>query len=154
MVETSARPCALAVISVTNDDATNLGVSLAVKQLSPQARTVTRVFDAELANKMEAAKCMDVVFGASMIAAPTFVAAACLPDVINAFVLDNLLFSIMDRSAGAEWEGYTPPQLRAEKQVLLLMRNRSEGQEYVPLAAETQLRGDERVLAVVWQTLS
>jgi Trk K+ transport system NAD-binding subunit len=145
---------ARAVIAVTNDDAANLGVTLAAKQTGAHIRTITRVFDPELAHKFQAAARADAVFGASVIAAPTFVASACYPFVRNAFVLDDLLFAILDRPAGGEWEGWSPSRLRTDKDVGVFMRTLPGAEAFVPLSDDTPLDRNERVLAIVWRTLT
>ena len=144
---------ARAVLAVTNDDAVNLGVMLEVNQSAPQARTVTRIFDAELARKVQTAFHVDASFGASLVAAPTFVAAACYPFVRNAFVLDDLLFSILDRPVGIEWEGKSPSALRGSNETSVLMRRRLGDAEFTATSDDAPLHRDERVLAVVWRHL-
>lgn len=145
---------ARAVLAVTNDDAVNLGIMLEVKQSAPQARTITRVFDADLARKVQTAFHVDASFGASLVAAPTFVAAACYPFVRNAFVLDDLLFSILDRPVGTEWEGKTPSTLRSDNETSVLMRRRPGTAEFIAASDDAPLDRDERILAVVWRRLT
>jgi Trk K+ transport system NAD-binding subunit len=40
------------VVAVTGDDAANLGIALAVREMNPRARTVARLFDADFAAKV------------------------------------------------------------------------------------------------------
>ena len=90
---------------------------------------------------------------ASLIAAPMFVAVSLYPDVEGAFVLDDRLFILIHRTVGNEWHGCTPSQLRAEREVYVLMRQSSAGRPYVPECDDTPLHRDEKVLIVTWRQL-
>ena len=71
------------VIAATDDDLTNLSIGLAAKQARPDCRVVVRVFDSNLAEKMERELGVDAVLSMSAAAAPTFVGAA-LPRALMA----------------------------------------------------------------------
>lgn len=139
---------ARSVVAVTGDDAVNLGIGMAAKRMSPRVRTVVRLFDAELARKVEKTLGIDTALSASRIAAPTFVAAALFSDVAKAFIVRDRLFVLTAREAGAEWAGRTPPALRAEQGVQILLRNG------MPAAGETPLGAEEEVLAVLWRKVA
>jgi Trk K+ transport system NAD-binding subunit len=105
---------ASAVIAVSSDDAANLSIGLIAKQLNPSVRAVVRLFDADFARKVEMALTVDAALGASRIAAPTFVAAAVDADVVQAFVLGDRFFELIDREVPDSWEGVVPSQLAGE----------------------------------------
>lgn len=65
-----------AILAVTSNDATNLGICLLARELNPSARTVARIFDPELAEKIRKNLDVDDVLSLPSIAAPAFVAAA------------------------------------------------------------------------------
>lgn len=67
---------ASAIIAATDDDVTNLGTVLAAKKLNPDIRTVIRVFDANLSDKLKSHLKIEEVVSSSAVAAPNFVAAA------------------------------------------------------------------------------
>jgi Trk K+ transport system NAD-binding subunit len=146
-------PRARAVVAATGDDSVNLGIGIAAKRMTPQARAVIRLFDADFARKVERTLGIDAALSASRIAAPTFVAAALYPDVAKAFIVRDRLFVLLWRPAGAEWAGVRPSALRAERGVQILWRDgalatphREDGDR--PLAA------DEKVLAGLWRRLA
>ena len=146
-------PKARAVVAATDDDAVNLGIGLAARRMSPQVRTVVRLFDPDFAGKVESTLGIDAAFGASRIAAPTFVAAALFPDVVKAFLVQDRLFVLRLRKAGAEWEGRKPSDLREEQGVHVLLRNRELATTGVTGARERPLAADEEILAGLWRRL-
>ncbi len=154
ILEKAGVPQAHAVVAATGNDAVNLAVGLASRRLNPHGRTVVRLFDADFARKVRTALRIDVAMSASLIAAPTFVAASLYPDVEGAFVLDNRLVILIHRPVGEAWHGCTPSQLRAEREMAVLMRQASAGRPYAPACDDAPLRRDENVLTVTWRQLS
>src|SRR6185436_14638016 len=71
-LERAGLPRARAVVAATDDDSANLGIGLAAHRMSPDVRTVVRLFDAGFARKVESSLGIDAALGASRIAAPTF----------------------------------------------------------------------------------
>lgn len=96
---------AAAVIAVTSSDAVNLSVALLAHRLNPNARTVVRTFDADLARKVERSLDIDVAMSASHLAAPTFVAAALYEGVVSAFEARGRLFVLSATETLPEWVG-------------------------------------------------
>lgn len=145
-------PRAQAVVAVTSDDSVNLGVGLAARRLNPGVRTVVRLFDPDLARKVERTLGIDAALGTSRIAAPTFVAAALYPDVVKAFVVEDRLFVLRERKAGSEWAGTTPATLRLEHGVHVLLRN-GERQIGTEGGGEV-LQPDDELLVASWRKLA
>jgi voltage-gated potassium channel Kch len=94
---------ARAVVAVTGDDAVNLGVALLARKLNPGVRTVVRLFDAGLAEKVQAGLDVDVAMGAARVAAPMFVAAALEEGVEAAVVSDGALHVLRRGDSGLAW---------------------------------------------------
>lgn len=145
---------ARAVVCATSDDAINLSVSLAAKALDPRVRTVIRWSDASLADKIQRSLHVDVVMSPSRIAAPTFVAAALLPDVRQALVLEGHLLSILQRHVGPAWAGKTPRQVAAEHALTPVMRRPRGAPDFRPIAEGTALAEDDEVVLVAWRALA
>jgi len=151
--ETLARAglaTARAVVAATGDDAVNLGIGLAAKRMNPRARTVVRLFDADLARKVEKALAIDAALGAARIAAPTFAASALYPDVIKAFLVGDLLLVLLQRPAGPAWDGQTPAELREREDVQILQR----GGRLVAGDDARPLESGEEVLAALWRPVA
>ena len=65
-----------AVLAVTDDEAVNLEIALAAKNANPGVRVVARVFDHDLAGRVERRLKLGATRSVSMLAAPAFAAAA------------------------------------------------------------------------------
>jgi Trk K+ transport system NAD-binding subunit len=151
-LEQAGAAKAHAVLAVTSDDAVNLSVSLETKQMNRQVRTVVRLFDADFARKVQAALGVDAALGAFLIGAPTFTAAALYPNVLSGFVADARLFAVIEREAGAEWQGLTPSQLRASREVQIVALH-VPGNGYTLTVEDRPLERNEKVLAVIGRKL-
>ncbi len=142
-----------AIVVATADDAVNLTIGLAAKEMNAGVRTVLRMFDADFAGKVQTSLNIDSAMSAQMIAAPTFAAAALYPDARDAFVADGRLFVILQRQAGDDWRGLRPSQLLANHGVHVLLRRRSGKAPFALSQDDTPLWPTEEVLAMVWRTL-
>ncbi|MBP2415609.1 NAD-binding protein [Microlunatus capsulatus] len=67
---------AVAVVAVTDDEAVNLEIALVARDVNPRVRVVTRMFDHELAARVERRLELGTTRSVSMLAAPAFAAAA------------------------------------------------------------------------------
>ncbi|MDY7041857.1 MAG: NAD(P)-binding protein, partial [Chloroflexota bacterium] len=103
IISDAQRPAALkkagvgrasAVIICTEDDLVNLNIALESRELSPNVRVVMRMFDAELAKKMEKVFGIHAAFSTSALAAPVLAAAATQTDVTLSFYVDNELLNV------------------------------------------------------------
>lgn len=65
-----------AVLAVTDDEAVNLEIGLVAKHANPGVRVVTRLFDHDLAGRVERRLDLGATRSVSMLAAPAFAAAA------------------------------------------------------------------------------
>ena len=65
-----------AVLAVTDDEAVNLEIGLVAKNVNPDVRVVARLFDHDLANRVEHRLQLGTTRSVSMLAAPAFAAAA------------------------------------------------------------------------------
>jgi Trk K+ transport system NAD-binding subunit len=141
-------PGAKAVVAVTDDDLTNLGIGLAAKSARADARVVLRVFDAVLAEKMQGRLGVEAVLSTSAVAAPAFVGATLCPEAVTGFVLGDHLVVLTRRTVGAP--GFSPAAAGGERALLV----RSAGQTGLRLlsADECPAPGDD-VLGVRWYAL-
>ncbi len=85
---------ASAVIACTQDDLTNLDIALDARELNPRAKIVMRMFDADLAKKIERGFGIHTAFSVSALAAPAFAAAATRANVSYSFYVDDLLLNV------------------------------------------------------------
>jgi Trk K+ transport system NAD-binding subunit len=90
---------AKAVVAITENDVTNLGIALTARTINPAVRTVIRVFDAALAGKLQTDLAIDRVISVSAVSAPTLVAVALHADAHNAVVWrEHLLTVFLERA--------------------------------------------------------
>jgi Trk K+ transport system NAD-binding subunit len=85
---------ASALVACTQDDLTNLDISLDARELNPKIKVVMRMFDADLAKKVERGFGIHTVFSVSALAAPAFAAAATRANVSYSFYMDNTLLNV------------------------------------------------------------
>lgn len=141
-----------AVIAVTGDDAVNLGVALAAKQMNPKARTVARVFEAEFASKVQSGLGIDATLSASQIAAPTLVAAAFYPGVHLGFVLDGWLYALCEHRAEPAWVGRDPYELMKEGAEIVLTKQPPQERFYPP-RKNTPIAASDELLVVYCRSM-
>ena len=75
-LETAGVARADAVLAVTDNDAANLEIALTVKEIRSDVRVVTRLYDHDLADRVERRAGLGATRSVSMLAAPAFAAAA------------------------------------------------------------------------------
>lgn len=124
---------ARALVAATHDDSVNLGLGLAARNRNPRLRTVIRLAEAGFARKVETALRVDAALSASRMAAPTFVAAALWPDVVQAFLAGDRLLVLrrVPREPGRRRQSAGEPGRSPGMRVLW----EGEGEALVALAA-------------------
>jgi len=85
---------ASALIACTQDDLTNLDIALDASELNPNVKIVMRMFDADLAKKIERGFGIHTAFSVSALAAPAFAAASTRANVAYSFYMDNVLLNV------------------------------------------------------------
>ncbi len=96
MLEKAGLSRAQAIIVATNDAMLNLSVALIVRELNPGIRVVLRMFDADLAGRLEQKFGIDAALSASAIAAPAFATAALREEVTHSFFLEGSLLTVSE----------------------------------------------------------
>jgi len=107
---------ASALVACTQDDMTNLDIALDARELNPKVKVVMRMFDAELAKKIERGFGIHTAFSVSALAAPAFAAAATRANVSYSFYMDNVLLNVSQVSVerGSPLVGKTLAQVEKE----------------------------------------
>lgn len=99
---------ASAVIPCTDDELTNLDIALDARELNPQAKIVMRMFDPDLARRVEKGFGIHTAYSVSALAAPTIAAASMKVNVKSSFYVgENLMhiseIAVRPGTALAEW---------------------------------------------------
>ncbi|MFM8322852.1 MAG: potassium channel family protein [Chloroflexota bacterium] len=104
-----------AVIPCTDDELTNLDVALDARELNPEAKIVMRMFDPDLARRIEQGFGIQTAYSVSALAAPTIAAAAMRVDVKSSFYGGDRLLHIsqVEVHAGSALDGLTVQQLES-----------------------------------------
>ncbi len=138
---------ASAILCCTQDDLTNLDIALDARDLNPQVKVVMRMFDADLAKKVEKGFGIHTAFSTSALAAPAFAAAATRATITNAFYIDDMLLNVSEVTvkAGSRLVGRSIEELEAELELSIILY---KGQDKCDLHPDPdiRLRGDDRMV--------
>jgi len=85
-----------AVVPCTDDELTNMDIALDARELNPGIKVVMRMFDADLARRVEKGFGIHTAFSTSALAAPIFAAAAMRVDVKHSFYLNDTLLNLSE----------------------------------------------------------
>ncbi len=118
---------ARSLVAVTGNDITNLSVGLLAKSLNHDLRTTLRLFDPELAAKVQSDMGMDVAMSASALAAPAFVANALVAHACHSALLEGWLVVFADGSqadfaADCETAGFTKLRRTDDSSLMVVAR--------------------------------
>ncbi|MBS1709108.1 MAG: NAD-binding protein [Armatimonadetes bacterium] len=99
-------PEARAVIVCTSHDLNNIEVALGVRRLNPHGAVIIRMFDQDLARRMEELLQIDRALAMSQISAPAFVMAAVGEAARGAFSFGDTRFVAVEDSRPVEMEAF------------------------------------------------
>ncbi len=80
---------ASAIVACTADDLTNLAVALEAREFNPGIKVVLRMFDADLAARVQSGFHIHTAFSTTALAAPSFAAAATRAPIDQSFYVDE-----------------------------------------------------------------
>jgi len=85
-----------AIIPCTDDELTNLDIALDARELNPGIKIVMRMFDADLAGRVEKGFGIHTAYSTSALAAPIFAAAAMRVNIKHSFYLGDQLLNLSE----------------------------------------------------------
>lgn len=138
-----------AVIPCTDDELTNLDVALDARELNPQAKVVMRMFDPDLARRVEKGFGIHTAFSTSALAAPVFAAATMRVNVKASFYVNNSLLNISELviQAGARIEGWSVQKLEQSLDLSVVSCLES-GASHLHPAPELRLKAGNTILVL------
>lgn len=136
---------AQAVICCTNDDLANLDVALDARRLNPKIRVVLRMFDDNLARKIEGAFDIHVAWSTSALSAPAFAMAAIDPAILHGFHLGERLFVVASLRVGEALAGRTLTEL-AEQHAATVLELTRAGASQRGLGLGTKLQAKDEIV--------
>jgi Trk K+ transport system NAD-binding subunit len=141
---------ARSVVVVTSSDIVNLEAALNVQALSPEVRVVQRLFDPDLAARVERAFGIHISRSPSALAAPAFAAAAAGEHVLATIAVgaEVLAMARLRVEPGCQAEGRTVAELEAAAGSRVLLLDGGRGPSWRPDGA-TSLTGGAALVAVI-----
>lgn len=105
-----------AIIPATDDELANLDIALDAREINPQIKVVLRMFDGDLARRVEKGFGIHTAFSGSALAAPVFATAALRLNIKHSFYIgENLLhLSEIKIAVTSDLIGYTIDKLTHE----------------------------------------
>lgn len=132
---------ARALVCATDDDLANINIALDARRLKPGIRVVMRVFDEDLAGRVEGSFAVDAM-STSALAGPSFAAAALDPGVSHAFWLGGELHVLAELQVSDALRDQTVESLR-QRQLLVALIERGTEKVLAPPAASPLRPGDK-----------
>jgi Trk K+ transport system NAD-binding subunit len=107
---------AAAIIPCTDNELTNLDIALDAREINPQIKVVMRMFDPDLARRVEKGFGIHTALSTSALAAPVFAAASLNMNVKSSFYLEDQLLNVGEQTIqpGAQIEGWSIQKLENE----------------------------------------
>jgi Trk K+ transport system NAD-binding subunit len=102
-----------AVIPCTDDELSNLDIALDARELNPDVKIVMRMFDPDLAQRIEKGFGIHTAYSVSALAAPTIATASMRVNVKSSFYVEGSLLNISEITIkpGASLEGWSIQEL-------------------------------------------
>ncbi len=85
-----------AIIPCTDDELTNLDIALDARELNPDIKVVLRLFDADLAHRVEKGFGIHTAYSTTALAAPIFAAAAMRVNIRHSLYVGDQLLNLSD----------------------------------------------------------
>jgi Trk K+ transport system NAD-binding subunit len=149
---------ARAVVAATSDDLANLEAALAARELNPDARVITRLFDQELAERAQEQLHITECQSVSALATPAFVAAALGEGVLSIIERRRCLWLLGEAAIrrGCDAEGKSLRELEAEDDLRVLAIREGGETRWRPSRTERLRAGQEVLVACgreAWERL-
>lgn len=140
---------ACAIVICTEDDLANLAIALEARELKPDIKVVMRMFDSELAKKVEKSFGIHAAFSTSALAAPAFAAAATQTQITHAFYVDGELLNVSEIRVqpASGLVGKSLEQLEKELDLSVILY-KGRGKMDLHPAPHIRLHGDDRIVVL------
>ena len=137
------------IIPCTNDELANLDIALDARELNPDIRVVIRMFDPDLARRVEQGFGLQTALSASALAAPMFATAAMHANVKHSFYLGSHLLAVGEYTIAptAPMIGWTLRRLEDELDLSVICHQQGKTVNMHP-HRETLLRVGDIVLVL------
>jgi len=156
MLEKARVGEASAIVVCTQDDLTNLDIALDARELNPGIKVVLRMFDSQLAQKVQHGFGIHTAFSTSALAAPVFAAAATRAQIDQSFYVDEVLMNVarVTVQGGSELEGRTIADLEKDLDVTIVLHKTTTSFDPHPNPGITLQAGDCLVVFASLESLA
>jgi len=146
---------ATSIVCCTQDDLANLDIALDARERQPDVRIVLRMFDADLARKVERGFGIHTAFSTSGLAAPAFAAAATRADIEYSFFVNGRLLHVVQVNVGEEspLKGKSIENIERDNHLTIVMHRRGDQPHLHPQSDQVVVTGDGLVLVASLDTL-
>jgi Trk K+ transport system NAD-binding subunit len=146
---------ASAIVCCTENDLTNLDIALDAREMQPGIKVVLRMFDDELAKKIERGFGIHTAFSTSGLAAPAFAAAATRAHIEYSFYVDNTLLHVSQIVVGKDSSlaGRQIEQVEREYDLTIVMHQTATETRMHPTSDDVIQTGDKLVVFASLETL-
>jgi Trk K+ transport system NAD-binding subunit len=145
-----------AIIPATDNELVNLDIALHARERNPKIKVVLRMFDPDLAERVEKGFGIHTAFSASALAAPVFATAAMRFQVKHSFSVGDVLLNLAEFTIepGAAIEGWSVQQLEKEVDASVVTHHRDGSTEIHPELQQKLHAGDKVLMLASIETLS
>lgn len=137
---------ATCIVVMTSDDMANLETALVARSLKPDLRVVLRLFDRNLAEKVQRTFNINIARSASAMAAPAFIAEAFDYQQLSSFYVDLIPFTVAQETveSNSRLSGLTVGELQVQAGVQVLAHLRRPNQSI--LSAGLSQNGESQTI--------
>ena len=146
---------AASIICCTQDDLTNLDVALDASEQRPGVKVVLRMFDADLAARVERGFGIHTAFSTAGLAAPAFAAAATQAHIEYSFYVDDQLLHVARVAVepGSALAGKTVEEVERQHDLTIILHRRSGERHLHPHSDDVLNAGDGIVVLASLEVL-
>ena len=144
-----------AIIPATDNELANLDIALHAREMNPKIKVVLRMFDPDLARRVETGFGIHTAISTSALAAPVFATAAMRFQVKHSFYVGNVLLHLAEFTIepGAAIEGWTVQQLEKDADASVVTHQRNGSTDIHPELQQKLCAGDKVLLLASIETL-
>lgn len=146
---------AASILCCTQDDLANLDIALDARERRPDVKVVLRMFDSDLARKVERGFGIHTAFSTSGLAAPAFAAAATTANIEYSFHVDGQLLHVAQVAIEPDSAlvGMSVEAVERRYNLTIVLHRRPEEQHLHPQSDEILNPGDGIVVVASLEVL-
>ena len=135
---------AASILCCTQDDLANLDIALDARERRPDIKVVLRMFDSDLARKVERGFGIHTAFSTSGLAAPAFAAAATTAHIDYSFYVDGQLLHVVQVAIEPDSPlvGMSVEDVERRYNLTIVLHRRPDEQHLHPQSDEVLSAGD------------